>query len=214
MTKATLHGAEAQTADGKPRLVLASASAARRSLLEAAGVPFEVEKAAIDEDAVKMGFKAEQAPVEDVAVALAEIKARRVARRLADRLVIGADQMLACEGMWFDKPADLDHARAHLQALRGKTHELISAVVVVHQDNRLWHHVERARLTMRPVSDSFIDRYLEVMGDKALASVGAYQLEGIGAQLFDKVEGDYFTVLGLPLLPLLDYLRVRKVLAS
>lgn len=122
--------------------------------------------------------------------------------------------MLACEGMWFDKPADLDHARAHLQALRGKTHELISAVVVVHQDNRLWHHVERARLTMRPVSDSFIDRYLEVMGDKALASVGAYQLEGIGAQLFDKVEGDYFTVLGLPLLPLLDYLRVRKVLAS
>lgn len=98
--------------------------------------------------------------------------------------------------------------------MRGKTHELISAVVVVHQDNRLWHHVERARLTMRPVSDSFIDRYLEVMGDKALASVGAYQLEGIGAQLFDKVEGDYFTVLGLPLLPLLDYLRVRKVLAS
>lgn len=214
MTTATLHDVEAKTPGGEPTLVLASASAARRAVLEAAGVPFEVRRAAIDEDAVKAGLKAERAPVEDVAVTLAEMKARRVARNLSDRLVVGADQMLACGGMWFDKPADLGHARAHLQALRGKTHELISAAVVVHQGNRLWHHVGRARLTMRPFSDGFIDRYLEAVGDKALESVGAYQLEGLGAQLFEKVEGDYFTVLGLPLLPLLDYLRVRKVLAS
>lgn len=194
-------------------IVLASASRTRLDLLRRAGVAVEAEAAAIDEAAVKQALHADGAKPEDVAEALAEMKAQRVSRRRPGALVIGADQMLDCNGVWFDKPPDLDHARAQLLALRGKTHALISGAVAVRDGERLWHRTDRARLTMRPFSDGFLEWYLAQTGPAALTSVGAYQLEGLGAQLFAKVEGDYFTILGLPLLPLLDYLRTRGVLA-
>ena len=145
---------------------------------------------------------------------LAELKAQRVSQRHKDALVIGADQMLQCGGIWFDKPADLDHARGHLIALRGKTHELLSAVCVVRDGEVLWRHLESAQLTMRPFSDAFIDEYLAAAGDAVCASVGAYQLEGRGAQLFSRIEGDYFTILGLPLLPLLGFLVNHGVVTA
>uniref|UniRef100_UPI0026270F8C Maf family protein n=1 Tax=uncultured Kiloniella sp. TaxID=1133091 RepID=UPI0026270F8C len=127
--------------------------------------------------------------------------------------VIGADQMLNCNGVWFDKPTDLDHAVAHLKALSGKTHQLECSVCVVKNGERLWHHNETASLTMRDLDNDFIMSYLNALGDEALSSVGAYQLEGIGAQLFHKIQGDYFTILGLPLLPLLTFFRHNRILA-
>jgi septum formation protein len=122
--------------------------------------------------------------------------------------------MLECNGVWFDKPADRDHAAAHLAALSGRTHRLISSAVCVRDGARIWHHTAVATLTMRPLSRSFIDRYLEAAGPAVLRSVGAYQLEGLGAQLFSRIEGDYFTVLGLPLLPILAFLRDNQVIAE
>src|SRR5690606_10859737 len=126
----------------------------------------------------------------------------------------GADRMLACAGRWFGKPADRAAARAQLLALRGRTHDLVTAAVVLRDGTRLWQHVERASLTMRPVSDAFVESYLAALGDDAMRSVGAYQLEGLGAQLFARVEGDFFTILGLPLLPLLDFLRGHGTLLT
>jgi len=195
-------------------VVLASASAPRRAMLENAGVAVTADPASVDEDEVKRAFKADGAGADDCAEALAEMKARRVAARHPDRLVIGADQMLVCGDVWFDKPPDRDHARAQLLALRGRTHELIASCVAFAGGARVWHHTDRARLTVRAFSDGFLDAYLDRVGDAALASVGGYQLEGLGAQLFSRVEGDYFTVLGLPLLPLLGYLRTRGVLIA
>ena len=142
-----------------------------------------------------------------VAEVLAELKAVRVSTRRPGALVIGADQMLDCDGAWFDKPADRDAARAQLLALRHKTHRLTSSVVAVRDGRRVWHHTESAKLTMRNFSEGFLDRYLEQAGAAVLSSVGAYQLEGLGAQLFLQVEGDFFTILGLPLLALMDFLR-------
>ncbi|HET7595036.1 MAG TPA: Maf family protein, partial [Stellaceae bacterium] len=124
------------------------------------------------------------------------------------------DQMLDCAGTWFDKPHDRADARAQLVALRGKRHELVSAVTVVRNGAVIWHLVDRPRLAMRAFSDDFLDTYLAALGDEALASVGVYQLEGLGAQLFERVEGDYFSILGLPLLPLLDFLRGHGVVMS
>jgi len=196
-----------------PSVVLASASASRRALLRNAGLAVACEAARIDEDEIKVALKAEGADPERVAETLAELKAQRVSRRHAGALVIGADQMLDCNGVWFDKPSDRAHAAAHLKALSGREHRLISALCVVQDGARLWHHLEEARLTVRTLSDTFIDDYLDAVGDAALASVGAYQLEGLGAQLFGRIEGDYFTILGLPLLPLLDFLRNHKVVA-
>ena len=192
-------------------VVLASASRSRAMLLGNAGVDAVRDPAAIDEEEVKASFRAEGADAATVAQALAELKAQRVSGRYPGALVIGADQMLDCNGVWFDKPVDRDHARAHLAALRGRTHELIAAVVVVRDRAVLWHHVARARLTVRPFGDAFLEDYLDRVGDDALLSVGAYQLEGLGAQLFSRIEGDYFTVLGLPLLPLLGFLRGHGV---
>ena len=197
-----------------PPVVLASASASRRMLLKNAGVDLSYDVAQVDEDEVKRALQAEQASAAQVAEALAELKAVRVSRRQAGALVIGADQTLDCQGQWFDKPVDLDHAAGHLRALAGKTHVLHSAVCVVRDGARLWHHIGEARLTMRPLGDDFIADYLAAVGDKALSSVGAYQLEGLGAQLFSRIEGDYFTVLGLPLLPLLDFLRNHRAIPS
>lgn len=195
-------------------LVLASASPSRRAMLEAAGLDCVIDPPAVDEDSIKQAMRADGAGPADVAEALAEMKAKQVSRRHPNAMVVGADQMLECGTVWFDKPVDRDHARGHLQALRGKSHRLIASVVVVQNEARQWHFNGSVTLTMRPFSDGFLDDYLDRAGDRVLTSVGAYQLEGIGAQLFNKIDGDYFTVLGLPLLPLLDYLRTRGILTA
>jgi septum formation protein len=197
--------------DSRPAIVLASASAIRRTLLENAGVALVVDPGRVDEDEIKSALKGGGASAEVTAEALAEAKAQRVSGRHWDALVVAADSMLECNGVWFDKPEDRAHALAHLQALSGKTHKLISSAVAVRNNTRLWHHTSVARLTMRPLSAAFIERYLDQVGAAALSSVGAYQLEGLGAQLFARIEGDYFTILGLPLLPLLDFLRTHHV---
>lgn len=199
---------------GARRLVLASASGIRRTLLESAGLAVEVEPASIDEAAVKAAMQAEGAVAEAVAVELAVRKAQAVAARHPEALVLGADQMLECAGTWFDKPADRAAAGRQLHTLAGRTHRLISAVAVVEDGREVWRSADAATLHMRALSAAFIDRYLDRMGAAALASVGAYQLEGLGAQLFTRVEGDYFTVLGLPLLPLLAFLRQRGMLET
>lgn len=190
-----------------PRLLLASASPTRRRMLEQAGLEFSAEAAPIDEGEAKLALEGEGADGTALAEALAELKARAVSRRHPGRFVIGADQILDCEGRRYDKPANEAAARAQLMALRGRTHQLISAAVVVRDGERLWHHIDRARLTMRPFSQAFLDEYLARSMPGVLSSVGAYQLEALGAQLFSRIEGDYFTILGLPLLPLLDFLR-------
>jgi septum formation protein len=161
----------------------------------------------VDEEEMKLSFQGEGADPAACAVALAEAKADRVSRRHPGALVIGADQMLDCEGVWFDKPAGRPQARAQLVALRGRTHVLTSAACVCRDGQRLWHTVQQARLTMRSFSDEFLDEYLSAVGDDVTGSVGAYRLEGLGVHLFARVEGDWFTILGLPLLPLLDFLR-------
>jgi septum formation protein len=192
-------------------VILASASKSRANLLRAAGVNVEIEPAHADEEAVKNALKAEGATAAQCAETLAELKAVQVSQRHDNALVIGADQMLECEGVWFDKPADISGARNHLVTLRGKTHVLPTAVCVALNGARIWHHVATPRLTVRSYSDAFIDDYLKIAGTAVLSSVGAYQLEGLGAQLFSKIEGDFFTILGLPLLPLLAFLREHEV---
>lgn len=187
-------------------LILASASVSRRQMLQNAGLDFTVETSGVDEDEVKLSLSAERATPRDIAETLAELKAQRVSRRHPQALVIGADSTLACNGRLFDKPPTMEAARKQLQALAGQTHELHSSVVVARGGARLWHCNDRARLTMRPLPDSFLDAYLSRAGEAVTGSVGAYQLEGVGAHLFTKVEGDYFTILGLPLLPLLSFL--------
>ena len=195
-------------------IVLASASQARRALLTAAGLDLVVDPAAVDEGALKASLAAEGAGPAAIAEALAELKASRVSSRHPGRLVIGADQILECDGRSFDKPANLAAARLQLSALRGRRHSLYSAALAMRDGHRLWHHVGRADLTMRAFSDSFLDSYLDRAGPAATASVGAYQLEGLGAQLFARIEGDYFIILGLPLLPLLEFLRAVGEIAS
>lgn len=192
-------------------LILASASKSRAALLRAAGIAVEIVPAHADEEAVKNALQAEGATAAQCAETLAELKAVQVSQRHDNALVIGADQMLECEGTWFDKPADMAGARNHLVALRGKTHVLPTAVCVALNGARIWHHVATPRLTVRTYSDAFIADYLKSAGTAVLSSVGAYQLEGLGAQLFSKIEGDFFTILGLPLLPLMAFLREHEV---
>jgi septum formation protein len=206
--------ADRRIAVAAPPVVLASASPTRAALLRSAGIPIVIDAAAIDEAEVKASLRAARAEPAAIAETLAELKAQRVSRRHAGSLVIGADQILECDGMLFDKPADLAAARAQLLALRGRAHRLVSAVVLARDGQRIWQYVDGADLKMREFSASFLDRYLGSIGDAALSSVGAYQLEGLGAQLFASIDGDYFTILGLPLLPLLDILREYGVLPS
>jgi nucleoside triphosphate pyrophosphatase len=192
-------------------LILASASPSRRQLLSNAGLRFAVEPSGVDEEEVTLSLKGERASAQDIATTLAEMKAVRVSARHPDALVIGADSTLACEGRLFDKPATLADARRQILALAGKTHELCSSVVVARNGARLWHHAERGLLTMRAMSERFVDSYLARAGQAVCASVGAYQLEGLGVHLFSRIEGDYFTVLGLPLLPLLSFLSEHGI---
>ncbi|KQR79348.1 Maf-like protein [Rhizobium sp. Leaf341] len=203
------------------QIVLASASPFRRMLLANAGISFTWQAAAVDERALEAPLEAGGASPQEVAAILAEAKAQSVAMALEKALpdhaeksttgigplVIGSDQTMSLGSRVFHKPRSIAEARDHLQSLSGKTHQLNSAVVLHREGRTLWSHVSTARLTMRTLDEDFIARHLERVGEKALTSVGAYQLEGEGVQLFDAIEGDYFTILGLPLLPLLGELR-------
>ncbi|MBD1546547.1 Maf-like protein [Roseibium aggregatum] len=195
-------------------LVLASGSRIRAELLENAGLSIEIDPADIDERAVEEPLLKAGFSPEDLALVLAEAKANDVSERRQGDLVIGADQILAFEGERHTKPENMEAARRQLLAFSGKTHELLSAVVISKDGEAVWRHVSIARLTMRDLSPAFVGHYLAQVGDIALSSVGAYQLEGPGVQLFEKIEGDYFTVLGLPLLPLLAELRKLNVLET
>jgi septum formation protein len=193
-------------------LILASASKARADMLRGAGVPVEIVPARVDEAEMKLSLRAQGADPATVATALAELKALQVSRAWPGRLVLGADQMLDCDGDWFDKPENRVDARAQLRRLRDRQHTLTSAAVLARDGTRVWHHAAAARLKMRGFTEAFLDRYLEEAGEAVLGSVGAYQLEGLGAQMFERIEGDFFVILGLPLLPVLDILREQGVL--
>jgi septum formation protein len=195
-------------------LILASKSAARRSVLDGAGVPYEALVAGVDEDAVKQALLAEGHGARDVADALAELKALKVSKARPDAFVIGADQTLEFEGRLYDKAGTLEEARARLIELRGAPHRLHSAVVVARGGEAIWREVSTATLVMRNFSDAFLDDYLAREGEELLGSVGCYRLEALGAQLFSRIDGDYFAILGLPLLGLLDLLRNHGEIAA
>jgi len=189
-------------------LVLASSSQTRATVLSNAGLgDVAIDPPHVDEDSVKEALRAEGADAAQVADALAELKALAVSRRHPGAFVIGGDQTLDCRGVWFDKPSNIDVARDNLRKLRGQRHTLFAGICVVKDGQRLWHTVEPAYLTMRNFDDGFLDWYLDEVGDDVTGSVGCYRLEGVGAQLFDRIDGDFFTILGLPLLPLLAFLR-------
>ncbi len=194
-------------------IVLASTSAARRALLSAAGVPHEAISPGVDEDAAKASLLADRATPREVADALAELKAVRASLKRPGALTIGADQTLDLDGRLFDKAASLEAARERLALLRGRTHLLHSAVVVARDGQPIWREVPSARLTMRPFTDAFLDGFLARHGEGLLGSVGCYRLEDEGVQLFSAIEGDYFTILGLPMIGLLDLLRRHGALA-
>jgi septum formation protein len=194
-------------------IILASKSAARRAVLTGAGVPFEVAVAGVDEDAVKTSMLAQGASPRDVADALAEIKAVKISAGRSG-FVIGSDQTLEFEGKLYDKAETLEAAAERLKTMRGKPHKLHSAVVVAKDGAPIWREIVSATLTMRDFSDAFLAEYLEAEAEEMLGSVGCYRLEGPGAQLFSKIEGDYFTILGLPLMGLLDLFRRHGVLTA
>ncbi|HBU98368.1 MULTISPECIES: Maf family protein [Thalassospira] len=196
------------------RLILASSSKTRHAMLKNAGVDCDAIASMIDEEGYKQSMKAEGANAAEAAETLAEMKALRMYRQQPDGIVIAADQMLECNGIWFDKPKDRDNTRAQLLALRGKTHQLVSAAVIYKEGSRIWGTIDTAHLTMRNFTEEWLDWYLDAAGEDIFDCVGGYQLEGIGAQLFTEVRGDYFTVLGLPLLPLIGFLRDHGVLKA
>ncbi len=208
----------ALTRSGAPPLILASGSGTRAAMLKQAGLTFETMPAAVDEAAVKDSLRSEGATPEQIADTLAEMKALRIAHKTASvypgALVLGADQVLDIDGEILDKPVDRNTAAAHLRRLSGSRHDLVSAAVILKNGERIWGRSDCASLVARPLSDKFIDTYLETIGDRALNSVGAYQLEGLGSHLFSGVYGDFFTILGLPLLPLLDFLRSHGTIMS
>lgn len=195
------------------KLILASQSASRRAMLEAAGVPFEAQPAMVDEDAAKASLGA-IAP-RDLADALAELKALKVSHRNPQALVLGSDSLAVLEdGTILSKPRDREEAASHLAMMSGRRHDLVSAAVIAEAGRPVWRHVDRARMFVRPLSDSFIEAYLDAEWPEISGCVGCYRIEGPGVQLFSRVEGSQFTVLGMPLLPLLGYLRERQVLGA
>ena len=197
-------------------IVLASGSRARREMLAAAGLHFTVQAADVDEPAIRARLLKDDASVEPkrIAAVLAAAKAEDVSGKIGGSLIIGADQVLALGDELLSKAPNMEAARAGLRKLRGRTHELHSAVAFAEKGKVTWAHVATARLTMRDFSDAFLDDYLLRAGDRVGQSVGAYELEGIGVQLFDRIEGDYFTILGLPLMPVLAELRVRGIITK
>ena len=195
-------------------LVLASASPIRSRLLTNAGVAHQTCPVAVDEGAIKDAMLAEGAPPRDIADALAEMKAFRAAQRNPDSLILGCDQVLVFKGGLVSKPRNLDEARAQLVALRGQSHELLSAAVVFEAGRPVWRKIGRVQLIMRAFSDAFLDDYIARTGDDLLATVGGYKLEAEGVHLFSRIQGDYFSVLGLPLLEVLDFLRSREVILT
>ena len=188
------------------RLILASGSAIRREIMTGAGLKFEVIVKPVDEAAIKSAMLADAARPRDIADALAEAKAFRVSRQESG-LVIGADQIMVMDGELYDKPTSIEAARERLLLMRGKRHELIGSVVVASGGAPVWRYVSETKLWMREFSEEFLDDYLVREGELLTQSVGAYRFEGLGSQLFSKVEGDFFSILGLSLLPLLQYLR-------
>ena len=193
-------------------LILASASPARAEMLRANHVPLEVVPAQVDEAALKAALDADGVSARDSADALAEFKARRIAQRRPDRLVLGADQILVCDGARIDKATSPSQAHEHLRLLSGRSHSLLSAAVIFEDAQPVWRHIGRADLTMRPLGAAFLDSYIARHGDDLTATVGGYWLEKDGASLFSRISGDYFSVLGLPLLEVLQFLRTRGLI--
>jgi septum formation protein len=193
-------------------IILASASQSRAALLRQTGLDFNIQAAEVDENAIKDALLADNADHSKIAETLAAVKACRVSEKYPDALVIGADQILSAGGVLYSKPVDMAEARQQLDALSGQEHRLISAVSVAKEGVVLWRHVEISTLRMRKLSPGFMNDYLARLGDAALSTVGCYQLEGLGPLLFDEITGDYYAILGLPLLPLLAFLRDRKAL--
>ena len=196
-----------------PRIVLASKSPARGALLANAGIAFDAIPSTVDERQVEAPLIAAGRSPAEIAVALAEAKALDVGAAAGDALVIGADQTLDADGRRWVKPESMDEARDQLLTLAGRSHMLQTAVAGVRAGAIRWRYVEAAELTLRPLTPDAVDRYLETVGEAALGSVGAYQVEGPGIQLFERIDGDYFAILGLPLLPVLSWLRKEGALA-
>ena len=194
------------------KLTLASQSKIRAAILNGAGLAFNVHVSGVDEATLKAAHKG---TAEALASVLASAKARAVFDDgQSDGLIIGADQILECDGVLYDKPRNMDEARANLMQFRGKSHYLVGAVVLLENGEQVWSHCGRVTLTMRDFSEPFLDAYLAQAGEAVLSSVGCYQLEGLGAHLFSDIDGDYFSILGLPLLPLLDGLRAHGGLST
>lgn len=197
------------------RIILASQSASRRQMLDAAGVDYEALPAFVDEVGVKAAMAHSNAAPRDIADSLAELKALKISQQHPEALVIGSDSIVVrADGIIMDKPDDRDIARAHLAALSGATHQLISAAVIAERGRPVWRHVDQAKLVVRLLSASFIDAYLDIEWPAIAQCVGCFRIEGAGVTLFDRIDGNHFTILGMPLLPVLGYLRLRGAIAA
>lgn len=195
-------------------LILASTSKSRQAILRNAGLNFDIVDAGVDEDIIKDALlcKDQSLDLADIATILAQTKAVSVSEKFPDKWTIGADQVLICDGELFNKPRSLDEARDHLLRLSGKTHVLETAIACARQGKTIWSHRDCVHLSMRAFSARFLGRYMAAAGSDVMSTVGGYKLEQTGIQLFEKIEGDYFTILGMPLLPLLDFLRRQELL--